>query len=379
MSRARSALPPLAGLAAVLAAAPFVLPHLGASLDLLQRVLIIGLLGLGFDLLFGAAGLLSFGQAAFFGSGGFVAAYLLVNSILGSVWVALTIGTVVAGGFGLVVGWLAVRRTGIYFAMITLAFAQMAYFLENSPLSDYTGGENGLPGVPVPWIGGTRITAGWPMYWMLAAFYFAGFLLARRILHSPLGTVLRAVRENAARAAMLGHSVPAYKLAVFVMAALYAGLAGGLLGVFQSYMPPDAFSLETSGDLVVQTIIGGVGTLIGPLVGATVWLYLRDNLQLIPGVGALWKLILGIVFVTEAPKHADPRMLRKKVHCTLPISGLRWIRILQLKLVQNCTSISKRRAHLRKNHVRQKLHSQPRECCRLMCLHCRRLPPRVIR
>jgi len=96
---------------------------------------------------------------------------------------------------------------------------------------------------------------------------------------------------------MLGQSVPAYKLAVFVIAALYAGLAGGLLGVFQSYMPPDAFSLDTSGDLVVQTIIGGVGTLIGPLVGATVWLYLRDNLQLIPGVGPLWKLILGVVFV----------------------------------------------------------------------------------
>lgn len=297
MNRAGATLLPFAALATVLAVVPFVLPHIGASFDLMQRVLIIGLLGLGFDLLFGAAGLLSFGQAAFFGTGGFVAAYLLVNDMLESVWPALAIGTVAAGIFGLVVGWLAVRRIGIYFAMITLAFAQMAYFLENSPLSDYTGGENGLPGIPVPWIGGIKITAGWPMYWMLAAFYFVGFVLARRILHSPFGIVLRAIKENTARAAMVGHSVPGYKLAVFVIAALYAGLAGGLLGVFQSYMPPDAFSLDTSGDLVVQTVIGGVGTLIGPLVGASIWLYLRDNLQLIPGVGALWKLILGLVFV----------------------------------------------------------------------------------
>ncbi len=297
MSRARTTLLPLAALVVVLAAAPFALPHIGASLDLMQRVLVIGVLGLGFDLLFGAAGLLSFGQAAFFGTGGMVSAYLLVNNVIGSVWLALAIGTVSAGVFGLVVGWLAVRRIGIYFTMITLAFGQMAYFLSFSPLSNYSGGENGLPGVPFPRIGGYRIVAGLPMYCLLAALFFVGFVLARRILHSPFGAVLRAIKENTARAAMLGHSVPAYKLAVFVIAALYAGLAGGLLGVFQSYMPPDAFSLDTSGDLVVQTIIGGVGTLIGPLVGATVWLYLRDNLQLIPGVGPLWKLILGVVFV----------------------------------------------------------------------------------
>ncbi len=297
MKGAAGTLLPLAALGAVLIAAPFVLPHLGASLDLMQRVLDIGLIGLGFDLLFGVAGLLSFGQAAFFGTGGFVAAYLLVNNIIGSVWLALAIGTVFAGIFGLLVGWLAVRRIGIYFAMITLAFSQMAYFLEFSPLAAYTGGENGLPGVPVPYLGSIRISTGLPMYWLLAAIYFAGFVLARRILHSPFGLVLRAVRENTLRAAMVGHSVPAYKLAVFVIAALYAGLAGGMLGVFQSYMPPDAFGFDTSGDLIIQTIIGGVGTLIGPLVGATIWLYLRDNLQLVPGVGALWKLILGVIFV----------------------------------------------------------------------------------
>ncbi|WP_461328368.1 branched-chain amino acid ABC transporter ATP-binding protein/permease [Bradyrhizobium liaoningense] len=277
------------------------LPHLGFSIDLLTRVLNWGLIGLGFDILFGLAGLLSFGQAAFYGVGGFVTAYLLVSGTLSSVWLALAAGTISAGAFGLVVGWLAVRRIGIYFTMITLAFGQMAYFIENSPLSHYTGGENGIPGVPVPVLGfgehAIRIGAGLPMYVLFAVIFFGGYVLARRIVRSPVGAILLAIKENTARVAMLGHNVPAYKLAAFVIAALYAGLAGGLLGSFQSYMPPDAFSLETSGQLVVQTIVGGANTLIGPLVGAAVWLWLRDNLQLIPGLTTLWKLVLGIAFI----------------------------------------------------------------------------------
>ncbi|MEH2482567.1 branched-chain amino acid transport system permease protein [Nitrobacteraceae bacterium AZCC 2146] len=284
-----------------LIAAPVVLPHLGFSTDMLTRVLNWGLIGLGFDILFGLTGLLSFGQAAFYGVGGFVTAYLLVSGALCSVWLALLAGTAAAGVFGLLVGWLAVRRIGIYFTMITLAFGQMAYFIENSPLSNYTGGENGIPGVPVPVLGfgehAIRISAGLPMYVLFAVIFFTGYVLARRIVGSPVGAILLAIKENTGRVAMLGHNVPAYKLTAFVIAALYAGLAGGLLGSFQSYMPPDAFSLETSGQLVVQTIVGGAGTLIGPLVGAAVWLWLRDNLQLIPGLATLWKLVLGIAFI----------------------------------------------------------------------------------
>ncbi|GJE18869.1 branched-chain amino acid ABC transporter ATP-binding protein/permease [Methylobacterium marchantiae] len=296
----RAAWPELALLVALLAA-PVLLPPLGFSHDLLSRALNWALFGLGLDILFGLAGLLSFGQAAFYGAGGFVAAYLLVSGTVGSVWLAFLIGTLAAGIFGLAVGWLAVRRIGIYFAMITLAFGQMAYFIQNSPLSDYTGGENGIAGVPVPVIGfgasAVRITAGLPMYALLAVAFFLGFVLARRIVHSSVGLILKAVKENTPRVAMLGHDVPAYKLAAFTIAALYAGLAGAMLGSFQSYMPPDAFALETSGQLVVQTIVGGVGTLIGPLVGAALWLWLRDNLQLIPGFGSLWRLILGVAFI----------------------------------------------------------------------------------
>ncbi|WP_441277340.1 branched-chain amino acid ABC transporter ATP-binding protein/permease [Tardiphaga sp. 172_B4_N1_3] len=296
----RGWLPELAVLCTLIVA-PIIFPHLGFSTDLLTRVLNWGLIGLGFDILFGLTGLLSFGQAAFFGVGGFVSAYLLVSHTIDSVWLALAIGTVAAGLFGLLVGWFAVRRVGIYFTMITLAFGQMAYFIENSPLSDYTGGENGIPGVPVPVLGfgasAIRISAGMPMYVLFAVIFFLGYVLARRIVGSPVGAILLAIKENTGRVAMLGHNVPAYKLTAFVIAALYAGLAGGLLGSFQSYMPPDAFSLETSGQLVVQTIVGGAGTLIGPLVGAAVWLWLRDNLQLIPGFAILWKLVLGIAFI----------------------------------------------------------------------------------
>jgi branched-chain amino acid transport system permease protein len=230
--------------------APFVLPHLGMSADLLTRILIWGLFGLGFDLLFGYTGLLSFGQSAFYGTGGFVTAYLLTSGIVPHMLGALLVGVIIASIAGLAIGYLTLRRTGIYFAMSTLAFGEMFYFLENSLFKDYTGGENGIAGVPPPEIalGFTtiNISSGWPMYWFVAIFFFVGYLIARRIVRSPFGAVLKAIRGNPKRALALGHAIQNYKLTVFVIAAAYGGLAGGLLGVFQSYMPPDAFSLDTS-------------------------------------------------------------------------------------------------------------------------------------
>ncbi|HEX7386636.1 MAG TPA: branched-chain amino acid ABC transporter ATP-binding protein/permease [Castellaniella sp.] len=281
--------------------APFVLPLIGMSPDLLTRILIWGLFGLGFDLLFGYTGLLSFGQAAFYGTGGFVAAYLLTSGIVANMLVALLVGTVLAAVAGLVIGYLTLRRTGIYFAMSTLAFGEMFYFLENSTFKHYTGGENGIAGVPPPEISlgfvQLHISSGWPMYWFVAVIFFLGYLIARRIVRSPFGAVLKAIQGNPKRAMALGHSIHNYKLTVFVVAAAYGGLAGGLLGVFQSYMPPDAFGLDTSAQLIIQTVMGGAGTLLGPLLGATIWLYLYEGLQNFASIGAHWKLILGIVFV----------------------------------------------------------------------------------
>ena len=272
-----------------------------SAVDLLSRILLWGLFGIGFDLLFGYSGLLSFGQAAFYGTGGFVTAYLLTTHILTNVWLGILAGVVAAALFSLFVGYLALRRVGLYFAMITLAFAQLSYFVENSPLAKWTGGENGLPGVPAPSIQlGPLIFSfggGWHLYVLIATLFFLGYVLARLVVRSPVGAVLAGIRQNADRTAALGHSVPGYKLSVFVLAAVYAGLAGSLLGIFQSYMPPGAFSVDTSGRIVFQTVIGGVGTLLGPTVGAAVWLFLRSELQQIPGVGSLWMFILGAIFV----------------------------------------------------------------------------------
>jgi len=286
----------------VLLLCPVVLPLFGVTADIASRILIWGLFGLGFDILFGYTGLLSFGQAAFFGTGGFVSAFLLTQTGLQNhVFLALIIGTVAAMAAGVVVGFFTLRRSGIYFAMITLAFAEMFHFLELSPLSQWTGGENGLTGVPMPIVGidslHIQISSGWSLYGYIAAFFFVGYVIAHRIVLSPFGQVLTALRDNSPRALATGHSVRKYKLAAFVIAAGYGGLAGGLLGVLQSYMPPDAVAFHTSGQLVMQSIIGGAGTLFGPLVGAALWLGLQDNLQEVPAIASAWMLILGIVFV----------------------------------------------------------------------------------
>jgi branched-chain amino acid transport system permease protein len=288
-------------MAVALAVLPFVFDTGFGSVDLFTRILIWGIFGLGFDLLFGFTGLLSFGQAAFYGTGGFVTAYLLTSGMLANFWLAMAAGITAAVVFSVVVGLLALRRVGIYFAMITLAFGELSYFLENSPLARWTGGENGIAGVPAPSIriGDLAVNLGgsWPSYALVAAFFFVGFVFARFVVLSPVGSVLTAIRQNPERTAALGHDVGAYKLAVFVVGAAFAGCAGALLGIFQSYMPPEAFDLDTSGQLVIQTVIGGAGTLIGPIVGAALWLVLREGLQQVAAVADLWKFILGAVFV----------------------------------------------------------------------------------
>jgi branched-chain amino acid transport system permease protein len=287
--------------AAVLIAVPFVLPLLDAAPNTVNRVLVWGLFGIGFDILFGYTGLLSFGQSAFYGTGGFIAAYLLTRAGFPHVVLALLIGMLAAAVVGWLIGMLALRRTGIYFAMITVAIAEIFFFVEFNPLSEWTGGENGLPGVPTPSfdLGVTRLdfTSGWSLYPFLAFCYFVGIVIALRIVRSPVGVILTAIRENPLRAAAVGHHVPAYKLTAFVIAAAYAGFAGGLLGVLQGFMPPDAFMFDTSGQLIMQTVIGGRGTLFGPLAGAAVWLFLQDFLQATLKLGAAWKLVLGLVFV----------------------------------------------------------------------------------
>jgi branched-chain amino acid transport system permease protein len=287
--------------AAGLIAAPFVLPYLGFTPTTVNRILVWGLFGIGFDILFGFTGLLSFGQSAFYGTGGMVAAYLLTELNFQNVVVALFIGTIAAAAIGYLVGLIALRRTGIYFAMITVAIAEVFYFVEFNPLAAYTGGENGLPGVPTPSLNFGFTTVQFDsdrrLYAFLAFWFFIGIVVGLRIVRSPVGAILSAIRDNPVRAAAVGHDIHSYKVTAFVVAAAYAGFAGGLLGIMQGFMPPDAFMFDTSGQLVMQTAIGGAGTLFGPLVGAAVWLYLSDFFQTTVHLGATWKLVLGIVFV----------------------------------------------------------------------------------
>ena len=287
--------------AAGLVAAPFVLPYLGFAPTTMDRILIWGLFGIGFDILFGFTGLLSFGQSALYGTGGMIAAYLLAVAGFPYITAALVIGMIGAAVVGYLVGLIALRRTGIYFAMITVAISEVFYFVEFNPLAAFTGGENGIPGVPKPSvdIGFTTLhfESEWGIYGYIAFWYFIGMVIALRIVRSPIGIIFSAIRENPLRAAALGHNIHSYKLTAFVIAAAYGGFAGGLLGLMQGFMPPDAFTFATSGQLVMQTAIGGTGTLFGPLVGATIWLFLSDFLQTTLNLGAAWKLVLGIVFV----------------------------------------------------------------------------------
>ena len=289
---------PLAEIAVgvLLIAAPFVLPFIAADVPMLSRILIWGLFGLGFAILFGYTGLLSLGQAVFFGTGGFVTASLMIQQSMPAL-LALLLGTIAATLMGVIIGYFTERRKGIYFAMITLAFGEMCAHLDLTTFAAYTGGENGLPGVPTPSIFGWRAESGLPMYWFIAVFFFAGYVLSRRIVASPVGRILTAIRDNEQRALATGNAVHLYKLCAFTIASAYAGLAGGLLGIFQNYMPPDAFTFETSGQLLVQTVIGGAATLLGPLVGGAVWIYLRETLQHSLGFDATWRLILGFIFV----------------------------------------------------------------------------------
>src|SRR5580658_8978722 len=205
----------LTGLALLLG--PFVLPHFGFSPGTVNQILVWGLFGVGYDILFGYTGLLSFGQSAFFGTGGMLAAYLLTNNLMSNVMLALGIGTIGAMVAGVLVGAVALRRTGIYFAMITVAIAEMFYFTEFSPLARFTGGENGLPGVPSPTFSlfgwSYHVGTDWSMYGFLAACYFVGIVVALRIVRSPVGAILVAIRDNPVRARAVGHRVGLYKLA----------------------------------------------------------------------------------------------------------------------------------------------------------------------
>jgi branched-chain amino acid transport system permease protein len=259
----------------------------------LMKVLCFALFASAFNLLLGFAGLLSFGHAAFFGASAYVCGYFC--KVLGvPPELAILSGTLFAGLLGTLFGLLAIRRAGIYFAMITLALSQLVYFLELQ--LPFTGGEDGLQGIPRGHLlGFINLSNNWAMYYFVLAIFLAGFWLIHRTIHSPFGQVLKAIRENEPRAISLGYAVDRYKLLAFVLSSTLAGLAGATKAlVFQLASLTDAH-WHTSGEVVLMTLLGGLGTVLGPSVGALTIVGLEN--QLADKVGSWVTVIMGGIFV----------------------------------------------------------------------------------
>lgn len=261
----------------------------------LMKILCFALFACAFNLLLGYAGLLSFGHAAFLATGGYVTGYLLASYPGLTPELGILAGTLTATLLGAGFGLLAIRRQGIYFAMVTLALAQLVYFVFVQ--APFTGGEDGLHGVPRGHLFGfISLRNNLSMYYFVFAVFLLGFALIQRTVHSPYGQVLKAIRENEPRAISLGYNVDAYKLLAFVLSAALAGLAGATKTVvFQLASLTDAH-WHMSGEVILMTLLGGVGTLLGPVMGAGLVVSLQHILAQSP-LGNWVSVILGIIFV----------------------------------------------------------------------------------
>ncbi|MBU6508007.1 MAG: branched-chain amino acid ABC transporter permease [Alphaproteobacteria bacterium] len=258
----------------------------------LMKALCFALFAAAFNLLIGFAGLLSFGHAAFFGSASYVTAYAAKSWGVPPL-LAILAGTVVAGIMGVVFGWLAIRRKGIYFAMVTLALSQMVYFYALE--SQYTGGEDGIQAVPRgDLLGLIDLNQPLVMYYFVLAICLLGFGVVYRAIHSPFGEVLKAIRDNEPRAISLGYHTDRYKLLAFTLSATLAGLAGATKAlVFQLASLTDV-TWQMSGDVVLMTLIGGLGTIWGPVVGAFISITMENYLA---ELGSWVTVIQGTIFV----------------------------------------------------------------------------------
>lgn len=262
-----------------------------------MKILCYALFACAFNLLIGFAGLVSFGHAAFFGGGGYVCGYALTRLGL-PMELGLVAGTLAGALLGLVVGTLAIRRQGVYFSMITLALAQMLYFFYLQ--APFTGGEDGLQGVPRgKLLGLVDLSNDLAMYYVVLAIAAAGFLAIVRIVHSPYGQVLKAIKENEARAVSLGYEVAHYKLLAFVFSTALAGLAGATKSVVLGFATLTDVHWAMSGLVILMTLIGGMGTFVGPVVGAAIIIALENKLGdlgdfLAAATGVEWFSAIGV-------------------------------------------------------------------------------------
>ena len=329
----------LLGFTVVVLTMPIWLAPFGAGYpDLLQRFMIFGIFAVGFNILFGLTGYLSFGHAAFFGVGSYAAVWSFKLLTLDAI-PAIIFSVLISGVFALIIGFLCLRRSGIYFSILTLAFAQMSYNLAYSVLTPITNGETGLQltladprfvdaamgqsfiGQPVPNILGQQLS-GYAGFYFCAGFLILAFFIAQRIAGSPFGMMLKAIKSNQTRMQFTGFNTRPYALSAFVISGMYAGLAGALLAVTDPLAGAERMQWTASGEVVLMTILGGVGTLVGPVLGAWIIKYfenilsaLNDNIlarfwSFLPDgvadvvvkitskfVGDGWHLTLGLVFV----------------------------------------------------------------------------------
>lgn len=325
--------------AAAVLTMPIWLAPIGAGYpDILQKFAIFGIFAIGFNILFGFSGYLSFGHAAFLGTGSYAAVWMFKLLSMNAIF-AIPFAIIVAGLLALVIGFVCLRRAGIYFSILTLAFAQMSYNLAYSVLTPITNGETGLQisrsdprlidralgevgaGLPKPNFFGIELQ-GYPGFYFCAILLVLGFFLALRIRNSTFGMMLFAIKSNQNRMGYTGFAARPYLLTAFVISGMYAGLAGGLLAVTDPLAGADRMQWTASGEVVLMTILGGVGTLLGPVIGAAVMKYLEQifssfndgflyrSFDFLPGwaqnlaveitspfVGEGWHLTLGLLFM----------------------------------------------------------------------------------
>ena len=290
----------IAVFAAIVLTMPWWLVLIGGYEALATKIVIWALFAVGFDILLGFTGYLSFGHAFFFGGAAYITGFVLrdYTSDILPAFVAAMVGTVI---FALALGFLTLKRTGIYFSILTLAFGQMLHAAVLSIFGAYTGGDNGMTGLKSPTLLGIHMAddvGGVPLvFWLSASVLIIGYAIARQIKASPFGTMLRSIKENPMRLEYTGVNVWAYKMAAFVISAVYAGIAGFLMVVYEPYVATEFTNWTTSGHVVIMSVIGGVGTLVGPMIGAAFMEYFANVVQAFPGIGEQWKLVLGLIFM----------------------------------------------------------------------------------
>ena len=282
---------------ALLIVAPLILPEFWGGF--LTEILIWGLLAMSSDLLIGYTGMVSFGHSAFFGLGMYGAAGALLLVKPANLWLAIVFGLAGAGGAALFVAYFSTRLRDIYFAITTLIFSQIFYVIIFTWTS-VTGGENGLifskPHFTIPFLVDMRFTSS-TMHWFVLAVVTASYLILRRVTRSPFGMVLQSIRENEPRTRAIGYPVERYKIVSVMLSGLFAGLAGVLYALQNEFAAPDFVYFITSGDTVIFNVMGGIGTLVGPILGAGFFQLLRELLSRLFGDQFPYLIPLGMIFI----------------------------------------------------------------------------------